>query len=213
MKTNSSYSLVLFQPGQHNLKGGGGSVLAPSFVLTTAVVALLLMATCTTTNAASKVAGGVAPLADDLRFQLGKVALAPDPRPARFSFDKADGQIADAGDWAGTAAGNMLATSAPDLFPKEVEGVGALVQAPVQVGAFLLTPGAAVKGAAGTRKQPELHLRKRERRSRRCDPIVTAERQLESAAHRGTADGKPLHIWLSDVAVKLAGSGKWMNAQ
>ena len=33
---------------------------------------------------------------------------------------------------------------------------------------------------------------------------------LFSTEHRGTADGKPLHIFVSDVAVKLAGSDKWM---
>ena len=36
---------------------------------------------------------------------------------------------------------------------------------------------------------------------------------LISTEHRGTADGKPLHIFLSDVAVKLAGSDTWMKAQ
>jgi hypothetical protein len=36
---------------------------------------------------------------------------------------------------------------------------------------------------------------------------------LISTEHRGTADGKPLHIFISDVSVKLAGSDKWMNAQ
>jgi hypothetical protein len=36
---------------------------------------------------------------------------------------------------------------------------------------------------------------------------------LFSTEHRGTADGKPLHIWLSDVSVKLTGSDKWMPAQ
>jgi hypothetical protein len=36
---------------------------------------------------------------------------------------------------------------------------------------------------------------------------------LISTEHRGTADGKPLHIWISDVAVKLAGSDTWMKAQ
>lgn len=36
---------------------------------------------------------------------------------------------------------------------------------------------------------------------------------LISTDHRGTADGKPVHIWLSDVAVKVTGSGSWMNAQ
>ncbi|MGB7599659.1 MAG: hypothetical protein WBM24_05110 [Candidatus Sulfotelmatobacter sp.] len=34
-----------------------------------------------------------------------------------------------------------------------------------------------------------------------------------STDHRGTADGKPLHLFISDLAVKLAGSDKWMNAQ
>jgi hypothetical protein len=34
-----------------------------------------------------------------------------------------------------------------------------------------------------------------------------------SADHRGTADGGPLHLFFSDVAVKLTGSDTWMNAQ
>jgi hypothetical protein len=36
---------------------------------------------------------------------------------------------------------------------------------------------------------------------------------LVSTDHRGTADGKPLHIFLTDVSVKLAGSDIWINAQ
>ena len=36
---------------------------------------------------------------------------------------------------------------------------------------------------------------------------------LISTEHRGTADGKPLRIWFTDVSVKLAGSTTWMNAQ
>jgi hypothetical protein len=36
---------------------------------------------------------------------------------------------------------------------------------------------------------------------------------LISTDHRGTADGKPLRIFITDVAVKLTGSDKWMNAQ
>jgi hypothetical protein len=36
---------------------------------------------------------------------------------------------------------------------------------------------------------------------------------LLSTEHRGTADGKPLRVFFSDVAVKLAGSDTWMNAQ
>jgi hypothetical protein len=36
---------------------------------------------------------------------------------------------------------------------------------------------------------------------------------LISTEHRGTADGKPLHIFISNVAVKLTGSDKWMPAQ
>jgi hypothetical protein len=31
--------------------------------------------------------------------------------------------------------------------------------------------------------------------------------------HRGTTDGNPLHLWISDVSVKLTGSDKWINAQ
>jgi hypothetical protein len=36
---------------------------------------------------------------------------------------------------------------------------------------------------------------------------------LVSTEHRGTADTKPLHIWITNVAVKLTGSNKWIVAQ
>jgi hypothetical protein len=36
---------------------------------------------------------------------------------------------------------------------------------------------------------------------------------LFSTEHRGTADGKPLHIFISDVSVKLTGSDTWMKAE
>jgi hypothetical protein len=36
---------------------------------------------------------------------------------------------------------------------------------------------------------------------------------LISTEHKGTADGKPLHIWISGLAVKLNGSDNWMNGQ
>jgi hypothetical protein len=36
---------------------------------------------------------------------------------------------------------------------------------------------------------------------------------LISTEHRGTADGGPLHIFFSDVSVKLTGSDTWMKAQ
>jgi hypothetical protein len=36
---------------------------------------------------------------------------------------------------------------------------------------------------------------------------------LVSTEHRGNADGKPLHLWITNVSVKLAGSDKWVAAQ
>lgn len=36
---------------------------------------------------------------------------------------------------------------------------------------------------------------------------------LVSTEHRGTADGAPVHLWISDVSVKLAGSDTWVKAQ
>ena len=36
---------------------------------------------------------------------------------------------------------------------------------------------------------------------------------LISTEHPGTADGKPLHIAVTNVAVKVTGSDKWVNAQ
>jgi hypothetical protein len=34
-----------------------------------------------------------------------------------------------------------------------------------------------------------------------------------STEHRGNADGKPLHLWITDVAVKVTGSDKWVSAK
>ena len=36
---------------------------------------------------------------------------------------------------------------------------------------------------------------------------------LFSTEHRGTADGKPMHIFITDIAVKLTGSDTWIKAQ
>lgn len=36
---------------------------------------------------------------------------------------------------------------------------------------------------------------------------------LISTEHRGTADGKPLHIFISNLAVKVTGSDKWIDAK
>jgi hypothetical protein len=36
---------------------------------------------------------------------------------------------------------------------------------------------------------------------------------LISTDHRGTVDGKPLRLFLSDVSVKVTGSDSWMNAE
>jgi hypothetical protein len=36
---------------------------------------------------------------------------------------------------------------------------------------------------------------------------------LISTEHRGTADGKPFHLWFTNVAVKLTGSDTWMDAK
>ena len=36
---------------------------------------------------------------------------------------------------------------------------------------------------------------------------------LISTEHRGTADGKPLHIFISNVSVKVTGSENWIKAQ
>jgi hypothetical protein len=36
---------------------------------------------------------------------------------------------------------------------------------------------------------------------------------LISTDHHGTADGKPLRVWFSNVSVKLVGSDNWLDAQ
>ena len=41
----------------------------------------------------------------------------------------------------------------------------------------------------------------------------TAGPLVVSTEHRGNADGKPLHLFISDVSVKLTGSDTWIKAQ
>ncbi len=103
---------------------------------------LLLQCGCSTAGSTGMIVSSAQPLPEDTRLRLGTVALVPDLRPANFSFDKAKGQIGSAGDWAGTAAGNMLARSTSEPILDLPVGVGTLIAAPV----------VAVKGAIDAKK-------------------------------------------------------------
>ena len=61
-------------------------------------------------------------------------------------------------------------------------------------------------GGPGTQKRPKL-LMATWAEYKKAGPL------LISLDHRGTADGNPARIFFSDVAVKLAGSDSWVNAQ
>ena len=61
-------------------------------------------------------------------------------------------------------------------------------------------------GGEGTQKRPKILIAT-------WAGYKTAGPLLISTDHRGTADGKPLQITLSNVSVKLTGSDSWMNAQ
>ena len=61
-------------------------------------------------------------------------------------------------------------------------------------------------GGPGTQKRPKL-LMVTWADYKKAGPL------LISQDHRGTADGQPVRIFLSDVAVKLSGSDSWLNAQ
>jgi hypothetical protein len=61
-------------------------------------------------------------------------------------------------------------------------------------------------GGPGTQKRPKL-LVATWAEYKKAGPL------LISTDHRGTADGKPARVFLSDVSVKVTGSDSWMNAQ
>ena len=140
-------------------------------------IALLLVGGCSTQKPAGVVGVGMSPLADNLHFHAGTVALAPDLTPAKVSFDKADGQIGDAADWAGTAAGNMLGTTTSEP----------LLDLPVGVGTFVLAPAMAVKGAVNARKHVS------------PDKLAECESKL-AAAMREMAPQERFHNLLLKVA-------------
>jgi hypothetical protein len=47
----------------------------------------------------------------------------------------------------------------------------------------------------------------------RITPTVNGRWNFELLYSRGTADGKPLHVFHTNVGVKLVGSDKWIEAQ
>jgi hypothetical protein len=61
-------------------------------------------------------------------------------------------------------------------------------------------------GGPGTQKRPQLLIAD-------WTDYKKAGPLLISTEHRGTADGKPLRIFLSDLSVKVTGSDGWMNAR
>ena len=61
-------------------------------------------------------------------------------------------------------------------------------------------------GGPGTQKRPKL-LMVTWADYKKAGPLFISQ------DHRGTADGQPVRIFLSDVAVKLSGSDSWLNAQ
>ena len=61
-------------------------------------------------------------------------------------------------------------------------------------------------GGPGTQKRPKL-LMATWTDYKKAGPL------LISTDHRGTAHGKPLRVFFSDVTVKVTGSDSWMNAQ
>jgi len=61
-------------------------------------------------------------------------------------------------------------------------------------------------GGPGTQQRPKL-LMATWADHKKAGPL------LISMDHRGTADGKPVRVFLSNVSVKLAGSDSWLNAQ
>ena len=61
-------------------------------------------------------------------------------------------------------------------------------------------------GGPGTQQRPKL-LMATWADHKKAGPL------LISMDHRGTADGKPLRVFLSNVSVKLVGSDNWINAQ
>ena len=119
-----------------------GRIVVCAPVLAAEALALLILSGCSTQQSSGVSSGSVSPFAEEVRFPLGTVALAPDAKPAKFSFDQADGRIGYAADAAGEAAGAILAMHTSEPLLDLAVGVGTLAEAPV----------VAVEAAIGARK-------------------------------------------------------------
>jgi hypothetical protein len=92
-----------------------------------------------------------------------------------------------------------------------------VVKYPPEVGGF--TPGDTWELYVGANKRVEEFIYRRGGATKPSVVIATwagykkVGPLLISTEHRGTADGKPLHLWFSNVAVKMTGSDSWVNAQ
>jgi len=132
---------------------------------------------------------------ENLPFQLGAVALAPDSQPAAFSFQRADGQIETAGDLAGIAAGNLL--NATTFDP--------LLDWPLSAITFGLAPASAGVAALGARSRLT------------PDKLAECEADLVKAMREMAAQGRFQTCLLKSASEKcpgrLASSGQTYQAR
>lgn len=142
MKTNDSRFLKVTEAVCPTNRHALGSVVVTDLLSMVAAVALVLPCGCSTAGTTGTTVSSAPPLAEETRLQLGTVALIPDSRPARFSFDKAKGRIGDAGEWAAAAAGHVLGTSTSEPALDLLAAPGTLVFTPVEA---ILAAGEAKK--------------------------------------------------------------------
>jgi hypothetical protein len=130
----------------HSAPEGSGKMrwvsVRPIVVGFWAVTVMVFLSGCVADKSAGYVRSTARPLAEPLRLDLGRIAVVAAPHPAVFSFDKARGQIEDAGDGAGDAAGRAVVP--PNLGVPLVEPLFEAAASPV---ALALAPFAAARGA------------------------------------------------------------------
>ena len=130
----------------HYVPGSSGAsdrVAVHPIVVGLWAVAVLLLSGCTTNGKAGLARPG-ARLMDAPRLDLGTIAVVPASDPALFSFDRARGQIEDAGAEAADAAGRMMVP--PDLHDE-------LPKALLSPFSFALAPFAALHGAIAAQER------------------------------------------------------------
>jgi hypothetical protein len=191
---------------------------------TLGILAVALFAGCCSTGAGSEIVRSQRPAFDLAQLEPGAIAVTSPRKPARFSFQAAQGRVESAAEGAANAVRRVLTT--PNLGHRQLEtGVGAIdsssaisipaaLEAGVGVFECALAPFAAGYGAlsSATQKLPPDRLSEAEKDLTEAMGTMADQRHLRQALLQGAGEKTHRRLISSDSAAAIPSGGGPVSA-